>query len=76
MASNTNTVELQVRLLNEGTTVSRPTQALDMGDGIFELLPTPDYDPEDEEWEFPPGSLVRVERRSDAKGEYLIAVER
>lgn len=74
MASDTKLVDLQVRLLNEGTTVSRPAQALDRGDGIFELLPTRDYDPEDEQWEFPPGSLIRVERRSDGNGEYLIAV--
>jgi hypothetical protein len=42
------------------TDVSRPTEALDLGDGRFELLPTPDYDPENETWEVPtglPGSL-------------------
>ncbi len=75
MASNTSKdrVRVYVRLLDEGTDVSRPTDALDLGNGQFELLPTPDYDAENETWEFPPGSLVRCEKRSGAKGEYLLA---
>lgn len=54
-------MELQmvfVRLVGEGTDVWRPTQARKRKDGSFELLPTPDYDPADETWEFPPGSIV------------------
>ena len=74
MDSDTNTIELHVRLLNEGTEVSRPTRAVDLGGGLCKLLPTPDYDPEEEEWEFTPGATVRCERRSDQQGEYLLAV--
>jgi hypothetical protein len=73
--SSTNLVKLYVRLLNEGTDVSRPTQALDLGDGTFRLLSTSDYDPEDEEWEFAPGLVVRAQRREDENGEYLLAVK-
>jgi hypothetical protein len=68
------TVEIQVRLLNEGTECSRPTQAQDLGDGVFKVLPTSNYDPTDEVWEFPPDSIVRSEvRRSEGK-EFLLAV--
>lgn len=67
-------VKIYVRLLNEGTEVSRSTEALDLGNGLFELLPTPDYDPEDEDWEFCPGSVVRCERRFGSSGEHLLAV--
>ena len=77
MASNTNamTTTIHVRLLNEGTDVSRPTEGRAMGDGVYEILPTADYDPLDEEWEFPPGSRVRIAKRESAdEGEYFIAV--
>jgi len=66
--------EIYVRLLNEGTEVSRPTRALDIGSGLFRLPPTPGYDPEDEEWEFRPGDLVRAEERESEEGHYLLAV--
>ena len=32
------------------------------------------YDPEDEKWEFPPGSIVSTTKRQDASGSYLLAV--
>ena len=67
-------IEICIRLLHEGTECSRPTQALDLGNGLFRVLPTPNYDPEDEVWEFPPDSIVRSEvRRSEGK-EFLLAV--
>jgi hypothetical protein len=74
MDSNIKRVKIYVRLLNEGTEVSRPTQALDLGSDLFEILPTEGYDPEDETWEFPPGSVVRAELIEDATGTYLLAV--
>src|SRR5437868_6261221 len=75
MDSGTKKLVIFVRLLDEGTEVARPTEAIDLGDGLFELLPTPDYSPENEVWEFPPGSTVRAEKRKDYTGEYLIAVK-
>jgi len=54
---STNKVKIYVRLIDEGTEVSRPTEALDLGNGLLELLATPDYDSEDETWEFSPGQL-------------------
>jgi hypothetical protein len=64
-----------VRLLDEGTDVSRPTEAIDLGDGLLRLLPTPNYNPEDETWEFPPNSVVRAERRIAPSGEHFLAVK-
>jgi len=72
----THTVEIYVRLLREGTECSRPTQALDLGNGLYKILPTPNYDPEDEVWEFLPDSIVRSEIRRCEGKEFLIAVAR
>lgn len=63
-----------VRLLNEGTEVSRPALACEVENGIYEILSAADYDPACEEWEFPPGSRVRIEKREAAEGDYFIAV--
>jgi hypothetical protein len=68
------TVEIFVRLLDEGTDCSRPTQAMELGDGLFRVLPTTNYDPQDEVWEFPPDSIVRSEVRRSKDGEFLLAV--
>jgi len=72
-ASSTKSV-IYVRLLDEGTEVSRPTEALDMGAGLFKILSTPNYDPEDEKWEFPPGSIVRRRKAQNRNGEHWLAV--
>jgi hypothetical protein len=75
MDSNTKKARIYVRLLDEGTEVSRPTEALDLGGGLFKILPTADYSADDESWEFPPGSTVRVEKVKNDSGEYLRAVK-
>ena len=68
------TVEIHIRLLDEGTECSRPTQALDLGNGLFKVLPTSNYDPSDEVWEFPPDSVVRSAMRTLDGKEFLLAV--
>lgn len=60
--------EIYVRLLGEGTVVYRPVMAVHQGDGTYRVLATQGYDPEDEQWEFPPGSLVRCEERCLQEG--------
>jgi hypothetical protein len=73
----TNSVTIYVRLLDERMEVSRPTEALDLGNGLLKLLPSPDYNSHDskhETWEFLPGSVVRCEQRYDNSGQYLLAV--
>lgn len=72
-ASNTNTI--YVELLEEGTKVLRPTRASVLPGEIYRLLPTPDYDPADERWEFLPGNLVRCAREIWGNEEVLVARE-
>jgi len=65
---------IYIRLLGEGTDVFRPTQAEELTAGRFKLLPTPDYDPDDERWEFIPGSIVRgVNRTMEGKAVMVAA---
>jgi len=52
-------VQIYVNSLVEGPPSTRLTQALDLGNGLFELLPATGDDPEVEHWEFQPGSIVR-----------------
>jgi hypothetical protein len=69
------TVPVYVRLLNEGTDVSRPAPALLQKDGSYLLFATDGYDPQDEKWEFFPGTRVICEKKIDQLGnEYLQAV--
>ena len=63
-------------LLNEGTTVSRPVIALDLGNNRFKIVGTEKgLKPEDldEEWLFPIGSFVFCIKKRSAKGTILIA---
>jgi hypothetical protein len=73
MGSDTKT-RIYIRLLDEGTDVFRPADAVALGEGVFQILPSADYDPEDETWEFPPGSVVEGERFRDTDGEHWRAV--
>lgn len=72
MTSATETI--YVRLLNEGADVWRPVQASLRAGGVFQILSRND-DPEDEECEFPSGSLVRCAERLLSEGSRLVAVE-
>ena len=74
--SESELVQVYVRLLGEGTVVFRPAPAELLSDGRARLVATDTYDPEDEAWEFLPGSVVRVERRELGGGEVLVAVGR
>ena len=55
---------------------ARPTQAIVLENDRYKVLPTPDYDPDDEVWEFIPGSIVRCEVRDFRGKKYLLAVEK
>jgi hypothetical protein len=72
MASRTE--EILIRLLDEGVEVWRPTQGLPVGPLTYKVLPTPKYDPDDEQWEFAPGTIVVCERRTLSGGPALVAV--
>lgn len=72
--TQTATSTIYIRLLEEAITCIRPTQAEVLEDGTYRVLPTPEYDPTDEVWEFVPGSRVHCEMFDDPKGAYLLAV--
>jgi hypothetical protein len=52
-----------VYLQEEGTDVWRPTLGRKIGHMVFEVLATSDYEPEDEKWQFVPGTIVECEKR-------------
>ncbi|MFA6280386.1 MAG: hypothetical protein WC612_06305 [Bdellovibrionales bacterium] len=67
------TVKIYIPLLDEGAPTLRPTQAISLGGDLYKILPTPDYDPEDETWEFLPSSVVRCDKIvSSATGEKVL----
>lgn len=71
--------EVYVFLPEEAVDTWRPTQAVVLGNGLYRLLPTPDYDPEDEVWEFLPETIVRIVEKKLSHGldvdTYLVAVK-
>ena len=76
MASSTSVQTVYVPLLNEGTSVVRPTQGVKLGENLYRVLPTKDYDPNDEEWEFPPGTVVECVGEIRGGQEILVARKR
>jgi len=72
-ASFTETIEIYVPLLNEGTDVLRPTKGIREENGEIRVLATIDYDPSFEEWAFPPGSKVKCVLESRGDSGVLIA---
>ncbi|MHB1457635.1 MAG: hypothetical protein ACYC0V_12045 [Armatimonadota bacterium] len=52
---------IYIQLLDEGTPTWRPTTGEKKREGVYRVLPTDNYDPEDETWEFLPGTIVRCE---------------
>jgi uncharacterized phage-associated protein len=61
--SNTEKTCVYVRLLGEGTIVFRPVPAELLEFNQVRLLVPNDYDPDDEDWEFKPDSIVYVEQQ-------------
>lgn len=74
--SSTSALEIYIPLLHEGTDVLRPTQGLVLGPDEFQVLATPNYDPADEEWEFPPGTKVKCVHELRCGRELLVARQR
>jgi hypothetical protein len=76
MALSTNIIQVYIPLLNEGTDVLRPTSGVVLEHDVVRIEPTPNYDPELEEWEFPPGSKVRCARENRNGSEIWVARHR
>lgn len=75
MAVALNIKTICVKLLDEGIRTAKETRALFLGDGLYCVLSAPDYDPEDEHWEFIPGSIVRCTMEKWSDKELLTANE-
>ncbi len=67
---------IYIQLLGEGTIVYRPVPAIEMGDDIYQVEGEEIYDPDDEEWEFLPGTEVRVEQKEFEGKKVLVATDK
>ncbi len=73
----TNITIIYVLLHEDSIDMFRPTEAIDLGSGLYKILPTPDYNPEFENWQFVPGTIVKCELRSFKGGEnVLVAIQK
>jgi hypothetical protein len=54
---------LYIQLLNEGTIVYRPVPAKQVSGNIYQIQGDELYNPEEEDWEFQPGSTVLIEEK-------------
>lgn len=68
----TGSVQIFVKLLDEGVDVWRPVQARHEHDGIFTIIDQP-YDHDTEVWEFGPGAQVLCEMIDSSDGPILAA---
>jgi hypothetical protein len=75
-ALSTNEIEIYIPLLNEGTDVLRPAAGIVLEPDVVRVVATRDYDPDVEEWEFPPGSTVRCVKEFRGGREVLVARHR
>ena len=67
--------KIYIQLLYEGTKVYRPVPAFEVENNIYKVGGFEIYDPEDEVWEFPPGTYVLVERYKLDGENVLLAVK-
>lgn len=68
-------VIIYIPLLDEGVPVSRPTYGEVIGANLFRVLPTEGYDPSIETWKFPPGTVVKCEKKIRDGKELLVAID-
>ena len=72
----TDKIPLYVPLINEGTDVLRPTTGVFVKPDIVRVEASSDYDPDSEEWEFPPGTEVRYVAEFRSGSQILVARSR
>ncbi len=66
-------IDVYVQLLDEGTTTFRPTKAVELGPNLYRLLPTATFERDEEQWEFPPGSVVECDRENKGGEKVMVA---
>jgi hypothetical protein len=72
--TNKNSITIYVKLLDEGTDVYRPVKASIVNSDHYKLDCPDIYDPDDEHWEFPPGSCVIAITKQLTHGSCLVAI--
>ena len=65
---------IYIQLLEEGTQVWKPTKAEPVSENVYKVLKPYDYDPDDEKWEFVPGTIVRCEKQLREGKQIWVAV--
>ncbi len=73
--SNPDVVRISVEQEEGGAFWVKTTNALSIGNGLYEVLPTPHYNPTEEKWKFPPGSIVRLKEITLNGFKYIMATE-
>jgi len=73
-AQDSNTKIIYIRLLDEGTSVFRPVDAVMVSPDVFQILKSNDYDVEDEKWEFIPGTTVQCQEEVRDGESVLVAI--
>ena len=66
---------IYIQLLEEGTKVYRPVPSLQIEDNLYEVGGFEIYDPEDEVWEFTPGTYVLVVEKNLDGENVLVAIQ-
>ena len=66
---------IYIQLLDEGTIAYRPVPAREIENNIYEMGGYDIYDPEDEVWEFLPGTYVLVEEQYRGGKKLLVAIK-
>jgi hypothetical protein len=67
---------IYIQLLEEHTKVYRPVPAVAIKDNVYKVGGVEIYDPEDEIWEFPPGTCVLVEEQILDGENVLVAIKK
>jgi len=71
-----NVYTLQVPILGENGSVLRPVAAIKVGSNRYQILPGPGCELERPSLEFPPGTIVECDTRTDCFPQMLVAVRR
>lgn len=66
---------IYIQLLDEGTKAYRPVPAREIENNVYKIQGFEIYDPEDETWEFLPGTTVLVEEQCLDGGIVLVAIK-
>jgi hypothetical protein len=67
---------IAINVEQEGPLWIKDTNARHLGGGIYEVMATPQYDPANEKWNFPPGTKVRLKKQLLKGGfSFLLATE-